>query len=154
MLILGVDPGSKITACGLIDSSTKHSFWEIKKINNRLKQTDKIFEVFEFILKVIEKYKPEELAVESPFHSVNIKSAMILSEIKAAVIVAAKFKNINVYQYSPREVKQAICGYGAADKNQIKFVVEKTLKVSLKDELLDVSDALALALTHIYTHNL
>jgi len=154
MLILGIDPGSKITACGIIDPSTKDSFWETKRLSNRLKQDDKIFEIFKFVSTVIDKYKPTEIAIESPFHSVNIKSAMVLSEIKSAAIVAAKLKNLNVYQYSPREVKQSICGYGAADKNQVKFVIEKTLNISLKDELLDVSDALAVALTHIYTKNL
>ncbi|WP_029951937.1 crossover junction endodeoxyribonuclease RuvC [Hippea sp. KM1] len=154
MLILGVDPGSSITACGFIDPSTKKIEFDFIKFKQKTPQEERIFGVFEFISQIIRAFKPHEIAVESPFYSVNIKSAMVLSQIKAAVIIAAKQEGKNIFQYTPRQIKQAICGYGAADKNQVRFVLEKTLNIDLGDMPLDVSDALAVALTHIYTKGL
>ncbi len=154
MLILGIDPGSSITACGLVDSQSKQTFFNYIKLKKNLNQNEKLYSVYKFILRVLKDFQPQEVAIETPFYSVNIQSAMLLSEIKAASIIAAKEEGLDVFQYTPREIKQAICGYGAADKNQIKFVVEKTLKINLKEMPFDVSDALAVALTHIYTKHL
>ncbi len=154
MLILGIDPGSTITACGLINPSTKEAYYDFTKLKKKLKQEEKIFAVYNFIKNILEQYKPKEVAIETPFYSVNIQSAMLLSEIKAAAIIAVKQYGIGVEQYTPRQVKQSICGYGAADKTQVKFVVEKTLKIDLKNQPLDVSDALAVALTHLYARGL
>ncbi len=154
MLILGIDPGSTITACGLINLSTKEIHYDFIKLKKKLRQEEKIFAVYEFIKEILEQHSPKEVAIETPFYSVNIQSAMLLSEIKSAAIIAVKQYGIEIEQYTPRQIKQSICGYGAADKNQVKFVVEKTLKVNLKDQPFDVSDALAVALTHIYVRGL
>ncbi len=150
MLVLGVDPGSKITGYGIIDSESNRISYNSIKPSVKLSLEDKIYKIFLEIKKIIKEYKVDEMAIETPFYSVNIKSAMILSEIKASVIIAAKENGIKVYPYSPREVKQSVCGYGAATKEQVKFIVEKTLKLDLKNEPFDVSDALAVTLTHIY----
>ncbi len=154
MLILGIDPGSTITACGLINPSTKEIYYDFIKLKKKLKQEEKIFAVYNFIKEILKQYNPTEVAIETPFYSVNIQSAMLLSEIKAAAIIAVKQHGIEIEQYTPRQIKQSICGYGAADKNQVRFVVEKTLKLDLKDQPLDISDSLAVALTHIYARGL
>ena len=154
MLILGIDPGSTITACGLINPSTKEIYYDFIKLKKKLKQEEKIFAVYNFIKEILEQHNPTEVAIETPFYSVNIQSAMLLSEIKAAAIIAVKQHGIEIEQYTPRQIKQSICGYGAADKNQVRFVVEKTLKLDLKDQPLDISDSLAVALTHLYARGL
>ncbi len=154
MLILGIDPGSQITACGLIESSTKKTSFEYIKLKKKLAQEEKIYSVYRFIEEVLNKYSPKEVAIETPFYSVNVRSAMLLSEIKAASIIASKKNQVPIFQYTPRQIKQAICGYGAANKNQIRFVLEKTLKIDLSKSPLDVSDAIAVALTHIYNRKL
>ena len=151
MLILGIDPGSSITAYGLIDTKTKNVKYDYIKLKKSLSKEDKIYKIFLYTKEIIENNSVESVAVEDSFYSVNIQSSMLLSEVRAAVIIASKEKNIDIYQYLPRQVKQAVCGYGAATKEQIKFIVEKTLKIDLKDQPLDVSDALGVALTHIYT---
>ncbi len=151
MLILGIDPGSSITACGLIDTKTKDVEYDYIKLKKSLSKEDKIYKIFLYVKKIIENNNVENVAVEDSFYSVNIQSSMLLSEVRAAVIIASKEKNIGIYQYLPRQVKQAVCGYGAATKEQIKFIVEKTLKIDLTNQPLDVSDALGVALTHIYT---
>jgi len=151
MLILGIDPGSSITAYGLINTKTKSVEYGYIKLKKSLSKEDKIYKIFLYVKDVIENNNVENVAVEDSFYSVNIQSSMLLSEVRAAVIIASKEKNIDIYQYLPRQVKQAVCGYGAATKEQIKFIVEKTLKIDLKNQPLDVSDALGVALTHIYT---
>ncbi len=151
MLILGIDPGSSITAYGLIDTKTKNVKYDYIKLKKSLSKEDKIYKIFLYTKEIIENNSVENVAVEDSFYSVNIQSSMLLSEVRAAVIIASKEKNIDIYQYLPRQVKQAVCGYGAATKEQIKFIVEKTLKINLKNQPLDVSDALGVALTHIYT---
>ncbi len=151
MLILGIDPGSSITAYGLIDTKTKNVKYDYIKLKKSLSKEDKIYKIFLYTKEIIENNSVENVAVEDSFYSVNIQSSMLLSEVRAAVIIASKEKNIDIYQYLPRQVKQAVCGYGAATKEQIKFIVEKTLKIDLKNQPLDVSDALGVALTHIYT---
>ncbi len=151
MLILGIDPGSSITAYGLIDTKTKNVKYDYIKLKKSLSKEDKIYKIFLYTKEIIENNSVESVAVEDSFYSVNIQSSMLLSEVRAAVIIASKEKNIDIYQYLPRQVKQAVCGYGAATKEQIKFIVEKTLKIDLKNQPLDVSDALGVALTHIYT---
>ncbi len=153
MLILGIDPGSSITAFGIINPKTKESSYGYLKLSSKINMEDKLYKVFLFVKDIIKDNNIDSVAVEGSFYSVNIQSATILSQIRAAVIIAAKDSNIDVYQYQPKEVKQAVCGYGGAKKEQIKFIVEKTLNISLEKEPLDVSDALAIALTHIYTMN-
>ncbi len=151
MLILGVDPGSSITAYGIVDSKTKEADFGYLKIPAKNKQEDKVYKVFLYIKDIILNNVIDGVAVEGAFYSVNVQSSMLLSQIRAAVIVAAKECGKDVFQYQPRVIKQAVCGYGNAQKEQVKFIVEKTLKVDLKKEPFDVSDALAIALTHIYT---
>ncbi len=151
MFILGIDPGSSVTAYGLIDSETKQSEYGFIKLKKQSTHEDKIYKIFMYIKDTIASYKVDSVAIENSFYSVNIQSAMLLSQVRAAVIIAAKDRGIEVYQYLPRQVKQAVCGYGAADKEQIRFIVEKTLNIHLDKQPLDVSDALAVALTHMYT---
>ncbi len=151
MHILGVDPGSSITAFGIVDSQTKQASFDFLKLPKKLSQEDKIYKVYLYTKNIIENNGVDGVVLEGTFYSVNIKSAMILSQMRAAVIVAAKEFGIDIFQYQPREIKQAVCGYGGAAKEQIRFIVEKTLSVSLENQPLDVSDALAIALTHIYT---
>ncbi len=151
MLILGIDPGSSITAYGLIDTETKQSKYGYIKLKKSQAREEKLYQIFLYIKGIICDNNIKSVAVESAFYSVNIQSAMLLSEVRAAVIIAAKDSKADIFQYLPRQVKQAVCGYGAATKEQIRFIVEKTLKIDLKNQPLDVSDALGIALTHIYT---
>ncbi len=154
MFILGIDPGSSITAYGLVEPKTRKSEYGFLKLKRKSTHEEKIYEIFLYVKDIIKSYEINGVAVENSFYSVNIQSAMLLSQVRAAVVIASKDMGIEVTQYLPRQVKQAVCGYGAAAKEQIKFIVEKTLGIKLNKEPLDVSDALAVALTHIYTLNL
>jgi len=154
MHILGIDPGSAITAYGIVDLENNDFLYTHLKLSPKRSLEDKIYDIFKFTVDVIDNSKIDSVAIENPFYSVNIKSSMILSQIKGAIIAAVKMKGLDIYQYSPREIKKSVCGYGAAEKEQVRFIVEKTLALDLKGEPLDVSDALSVALTHSYAKKL
>lgn len=151
MYILGIDPGSRITAYGIVDVENNDFSYTYLKLKSKRSLEDKIYDIFKFTIDIIDNSKIDSVAIENPFYSVNIKSSMILSQIKGAIIAAVKMRGLDIYQYSPREIKKSVCGYGAAEKEQVRFIVEKTLHIDLKKEPLDVSDALSVALTHSYT---
>ncbi len=151
MFTIGIDPGSSITACAFVNLDTKESYFDYLKLDKNLSHEKKMHEVFLYIKHILSEHPVQSVAVEGSFYSVNVQSALLLSQIRAAVIIGAMESGYYVYQYLPRQVKQAVCGYGNASKEQVRFVVEKTLGIDLSSEPLDVSDAFAIALTHIYS---
>ncbi len=151
MFIIGIDPGSSITACGLIDPSSHEILCDYIKFKKSMDHQKKMYEIFLYVKRMLKEYPIKDVALEGSFYSVNVQSAMLLAQIRACVTVAAMDMGFTVYQYLPRQVKQAVCGYGNATKEQIRYIVEKTLNVDLSGYPLDVSDALAIALTHMYS---
>ncbi len=151
MLIIGIDPGSTLTACGFIETEQKEIFYDYKKLDNKKSHDERVYDVYLYIKRLLEKYPVTDVALEGSFYSVNIQSALLLAQVRAAIVVAAMDMGFRVHQYLPKQIKQAVCGYGNASKEQIRFIVEKTLGIKLDNAPLDVSDALAVALTHFYT---
>jgi crossover junction endodeoxyribonuclease RuvC len=100
---------------------------------------------------LIKEYRPEEVAIENPFYSRNVRTAITLGQVRGAVLVAVATHDCSLHDYSPLEVKKAVTGYGQAEKDQVKTMV-KTL-LNIQDEKLetDASDALATAFCHLNT---
>jgi len=98
----------------------------------------------------LEKYEPDVVAVEDIFYSENIKTAIVMGQARGVSILAPVLKNLEVSEYSPREVKMAVVGNGGASKNQVQFMVKNILK--LKDDIhpADAADALAVAICHFH----
>jgi crossover junction endodeoxyribonuclease RuvC len=151
MLVLGVDPGSNITGYGLVrwhNNTMKYVASGCIRLSKdpmpvRLHQLNKA------ILQIITTYDPTEFAIEKVFVNKNVDSALKLGQARGAILcaMATKFDN-NIAEYSPRLVKKAIVGYGAAEKNQMQLMVKSLL--SLDDiPQVDAADALALAICHI-----
>ena len=99
---------------------------------------------------LIEVHKPDCLAVESPFYGKNAQVVLKLGRAQGAALTAAVMRGIPVAEYAPRKAKIAICGNGAASKEQVAMMIQKTLKVDLDPKYLDATDALAIALCHHY----
>lgn len=147
--ILGIDPGSRITGFGVIEaeggrsryiaSGTIHA--EGRAFPLRLRH------IFEQVSEVVANYRPDALAIEEVFVHRNVDSALKLGQARGAAICACITRDLEVAEYSPREVKLAVVGTGAASKEQVQFMVRALL--SLQGRLaLDASDALAVALCH------
>lgn len=152
-IILGIDPGTNILGYGVIriDSKGPHyvtmGVFDLRKIKEPF---EKLANIFSGINELIEEYHPDELAVESPFYGKNVQVVLKLGRAQGAAITAAVMHGLTVAEYAPRKAKIAICGNGAASKEQVAMMIQKTLDVQLDPKYLDATDALAIALCHHY----
>lgn len=151
--ILGIDPGTNILGFGIIrvDSKGPHyvdmGVFDLRKIKDPF---EKLANIYAGVNELIEEHKPDELAVESPFYGKNAQVVLKLGRAQGAAITAAIMHGLSVAEYAPRKAKIAICGNGAASKEQVAMMIQKTLKVELDPKYLDATDALAIALCHHY----
>ena len=152
--VLGIDPGTKITGFGLIDIVTP----SLTHVANGSIRTDpknsfplKLQQIYCGVLEIIERYRPDDVAIEDVFHAKNAKSALKLGHSRGAAILAAVNSGLSLFSYSPLEVKKAVVGFGRAQKEQVQYMVQVLLGLpSLAD--VDASDALAVAICHINAH--
>lgn len=151
--ILGIDPGTNILGYGVIcvDNKGPHyvdmGVFDLRKIKDPF---EKLANIFAGVTELLEIHNPDELAVESPFYGKNAQVILKLGRAQGAALTAAVMKGIPVAEYAPRKAKIAICGNGAASKEQVAMMIQKTLKVELDPKFLDATDALAIALCHHY----
>lgn len=151
-IIIGVDPGSRITGFGIIESnSLKHKYIASGSIKVSNKDfPERLEQIFTGLSEIIYKYQPQYAAVEQVFMHVNANSALKLGQARGAAITALVNNNISVAEYSARQIKQAVVGFGAAGKNQVQSMVK--LILNLDGELQeDAADALGAALCHANT---
>lgn len=148
-IILGIDPGSRITGFGIIESNKRqHRYVTSGCI--RLKSSvsyENLRQIYEGLAEIIERYQPAHAVVERIFFSSNASSALKLGQARGAALVAVTHKGLTVSEYTARQIKQAVAGYGAAEKNQIQQMVATLLKLSGKPQV-DAADALAAAICH------
>ena len=151
MKIIGIDPGLVQTGFGIINvSNNQTTLIDYGIIKPKIKDTlaKRLLIIFNDVCEIISNYNPQIFAIEEVFYGKNVKSAMRLGQARGASMVAAASKNIPIYEYSPRKVKQSITGNGNAHKSQVQFMVKSKLQMSHNPEPIDASDALAIALCH------
>ncbi len=154
MLILGIDPGSRITGFGVINVVGARNEYvasgciRIKgdELPGRLRQ------VYEGVTQIIEQYCPQEMAIEQVFMAKNADSALKLGQARGVAIVAGANFDLPVHEYAARKVKQSVVGKGSADKVQVQHMVASILKLPGLPQA-DAADALAIALCHAHTRN-
>ena len=153
-IILGIDPGTNILGYGVILVDKKSVHYVDMGVIDLRKEKDhflKLSRIFEGVGALMERYAPDDLAIEAPFYGKNVQSMLKLGRAQGAAIAAALHRQIPVFEYAPRKVKMAITGRGDASKEQVKLLMEKTLHTSLDDaKFLDATDALAIAMCHFY----
>lgn len=151
VIVLGVDPGTLVTGYGVvIRRQNEVRMIACGSINNRSSESMpiRLKKIYAGLQDVIKQYHPDEFAIESAFYGKNAQSALKLGHARGVSILAAVEKEIPTTEYSPREVKRAIVGTGAASKEQVQFMVKSLLGVSNNAMLHDTSDALAIAICH------
>ncbi|WP_456445224.1 crossover junction endodeoxyribonuclease RuvC [Thiolapillus sp.] len=153
MRILGIDPGSRVTGFGVIDSDgrqSRHVFSGCIRTSSK-DFSARLGEIFNGIQQVLQDHGPEQVAVEQVFMAANAASALKLGHARGAAITAAVVAQLPVHEYTPRAVKLALVGTGAAEKEQVQHMIR--LILGLQQPMgLDESDALAVALCHAHTH--
>ena len=151
MLVLGVDPGSRVTGYGLVEKKKDHMLCiDAGTINLSGKDPfyERIHKIFQSMVEIIDHYHPHEMAIEDLFFAKNIKSSLKLGHARGAALIAAVNSGIRIFEYTPLEIKKAVVGYGRATKEQIRSMVQVILK--LKNPVgFDTSDALAAAICHL-----
>ena len=153
MLVLGIDPGLIQTGYGLIKvGSEKKQVIDYGTIspNSKDKLALRLFAIYSDLLSIINEYEPSVMAIEEVFYGKNVKSALLLGHARGVSMICAAKYNIPVFEYAARKVKQSITGNGNAHKSQIKFMIMKELNLKEFNAPIDASDALAIALCHIY----
>ena len=153
--ILGIDPGSRVTGYGVIDSSRqKNQYVASGCIRTESKDfPERLGEIFNGLRAVIADTQPDQVGIEQVFVAKNAGSALKLGQARGAAITAAVTVQLPIYEYTPRAVKQAIVGTGAADKHQVQHMVK--LLLSRQQTMgMDESDALAIALCHAHSQPL
>ncbi|MDV2079421.1 crossover junction endodeoxyribonuclease RuvC [Marinobacter xestospongiae] len=150
-IILGVDPGSRITGYGIIRAEGR----DLEYLDSgciRLGDkplAERLQVIFHSLATLIGEYRPDEFAIEQVFMARNPDSALKLGQARGAAIVSAANSGLAVHEYSARQVKQAVVGKGGADKSQVQHMVQALLGLSRKPQA-DAADALAIALCHAH----
>ncbi len=156
MIVLGIDPGSRITGYGIVEKAGNR----LVHIDNGAIFTDKatdfpgrLKKIFDGLLEVITRYRPDQVAIENIFFSTNPQSALKLGQARGAAIVAAVHCCLPVAEYTALQVKQAVVGQGKAEKEQVQKMIRALLGLPEIAQA-DASDALAVAICHINSYGL
>jgi crossover junction endodeoxyribonuclease RuvC len=150
MLIIGIDPGSTATGYGIIKkegSRSSHVVSGVIRLSGSQEHPARLGKIFRDLEAVVKEHAPSIMVVESLFLGENTQSLMKLSQVRGVVLLLGELHSMDIYEYSPMEIKRGLTGYGKADKQQMIFMVGKLLGVpGLKSS--DQADALAMALYH------
>lgn len=154
MIILGIDPGTKVTGYGLI--KMKFNTYEVLDFGcirppAKAEASEKYLIIFNGIEQLLETYSPDAVAVETQFMYKNAQSSMKLGMARGMAILAAARRKISLYEYAPRKAKLAVVGNGAASKEQVQKMIQVLLHLPKLPTPEDAADALALALCHAHT---
>ncbi len=154
MRVLGIDPSLQSTGFGIVEEEAGRLLpvaYGVIKPTAKLPLHQKLAEIKTELETIIRSFGPSEAAVENPFYAQNMKTAMLLGQVRGAVLVAVAGTGCALAEYSALEIKKAVTGYGQADKEQVKTMVQALLGLEDDRIPLDASDALAAAICHLNT---
>ncbi len=151
-IVLGVDPGFDRIGVAVLDNN-KVLYSHCLETNRKLPHEERLLDIGDSVRKIIKKWEPNSLAIESLFFNQNITNALKVSEAKGVIIYEVMRAGLEVFEYSPQAIKIAVTGYGKADKRQIATMVKRLVKLPVRSSkrLDDEIDAIALCITHLAT---
>ena len=153
MLILGIDPGLATLGYGLVkETGGSLNTLDYGTIETRagIDMPKRLVRIYEGVCQLVEEFSPDAVAIEELFFNKNVKTAIIVGQARGVAIVAAAKYNIDVYEYTPLQVKQAVAGYGRAEKEQVQSMVKMLLGLREIPRPDDAADALAISVCHIH----
>ena len=158
MRVFGIDCGTETTGYGVVetDDSGRQPRLVMKamgaiRLKKALSTAERLEQVFRELTAELERWKPDAVAIEEVFYSVNAKSALKLGQVRGVALLAAAVQKLPVAEYAPLKIKSSVVGYGLAKKEQVQFMVARLLELSEIPEPADAADALAIAICHIHT---
>lgn len=151
MIILGIDPGIAIVGYGVVECIGNH-FKALEygciKTKSNMYFPDRLQFVYDEMNNIIDQYQPHEMAIEELFFNKNAKTAIKVGQARGVEILAAKNKGLEIYEYTPLQIKQAVVGYGRAEKKQVQEMIKILLNLGETPKPDDVADALAVGICH------
>ena len=152
---MGIDPGTNISGYGIIGirkNEIQLISMGIFDLRKEINHAMKLQSIFDQCCKLIETYKPDEFAIEAPFYGKNPQSMLKLGRAQGVSMAAALNRNIPVFEYAPKRIKQSVTGSGNASKEQVAGMVKTLLKLETNHSKLDATDAVAIALCHHFMY--
>lgn len=151
MRILGIDPGYAIVGYGVVDYA-KNRFATVGygAVTTKAKTPfeTRLADIYNDMLSIIDKYNPDELAIEKLYFNTNTTTAIDVAQARGVIVLAAHQKGLKISEYTPLQVKQAVTGYGRAEKHQVMEMIKSILSLKSVPKPDDTADALALAICH------
>ncbi len=151
MLILGIDPGLAVVGYSLVEkNANKYRVCDygVIRTNSDQENCERLMQIFSELKEIIERYKPDEMAVEELFFNKNVKTAIEVGQARGVILLTGAQSNIAVAEYTPLQVKQAVVGYGRASKQQVQQMIKALLNLEEIPKPDDAADALAVAICH------
>ena len=155
MIILGIDPGIATAGWGVVEyKSSRFTTLGFGAITTPAKTPLplRLNMVFEQAKEIVEKFSPDQVAIEELFFSKNVNTAFPVAQARGVLILAAAQSGLPVFEYNPMQVKQAVVGYGKAEKHQVIAMVSTILNLKTAPKLDDTADALAVAICHAHSY--
>lgn len=154
MIILGIDPGLAIVGWGVVEYSGSHfrvlGYGAIETPAG-ISVEERLLMISDGMKQLIDKYHPEQMAVEELFFNTNITTGIRVAEARGVIIMTAHSKGVKIFEYTPLQVKQAVVGYGRAEKKQVISMVTMLLGLQNPPKPDDTADALAIAICHAHS---
>ncbi len=156
MVILGIDPGIAIVGWGVIDYGertrgfTTLDYGAITTPANT-PVCDRLEAIYKELDELIAMYHPDVMAIEELFFNTNQKTAIAVAEARGVLLLCARHRRVEIFEYTPLQVKQSVVGYGRAEKSQVIMMVRTILRLNTAPKLDDTADALAIAICHAHT---
>jgi crossover junction endodeoxyribonuclease RuvC len=157
MRVLGVDPGTAITGWGLIEGEGQSLRLVDYGTITTAAKTDlptRLQQIYRHMMVLMTEYRPEAVAVEEIFFGHNVRTALVVGQARGVALLAIADAGLPLYEYKPLEVKQAVTGYGRADKGQVQSMVRLLLDLAENPRPDDAADALAVAICHAHSARL
>ncbi len=154
MIILGIDPGLAIVGYGVVDyTKKKFTTMAYGAITTPAHTAvgDRLVLIYEKMTELISVYHPADMAIEELFFNTNTTTGISVAEARGVCLLAAKQQGINIFEYTPLQVKQSVVGYGRAEKKQVMTMTKTILGLEKMPRLDDTADALAIAVCHAHT---
>lgn len=155
MLAIGIDPGTAITGYGLVRQDPSGDLtcvdWGVILTPAKMPTAERLDHIYKGLCELLVEHKPQSAAVESLFFQTNVRTAMSVGQARGVVLLALQQAGLPAADYTPNQVKQAVSGYGSADKHQMQSMVKTLLNLKEMPKPDDAADALAIAICHLNT---
>jgi crossover junction endodeoxyribonuclease RuvC len=157
MLVLGMDPGTATTGFGLVKYEQGREImirYGVIKTAPCMEMSHRLVKINREYNELLDEYRPDAVAIEELFHHKNAKTVISVAQCRGILLMVPAARNIEIAEYTPLQVKQAVTGFGNADKKQVQIMVQKILKLDTVPKPDDAADALAIALCHLHSYRL